>query len=101
MAEPYFLTRIWVDRYGWPVTWFRNRPITNAIRWVLFARGRAWWYRNANGGCYPCIWVKQPDGSSVPTMDDGRSAAARMGVFQAPLPEPSELPSNENVREAP
>lgn len=80
----YFLTRIWVDRLGWPVTWYRNRPITNFIRWALISRGREWWYRSTEGGCYPVSWEKQSDGSVVPMMDNGRKTSARMGISRSP-----------------
>ncbi len=83
MAE-YRLTKIWITKLGWPVTWYRNRPVTNFIRWMLHARGRAWWYRSDEGGCYPCVWEKQPNGAVTPIMDTGRAAAARIGIAGSP-----------------
>lgn len=48
------------DRLGWPVTTFRNRPITNLIRYVLHGRKLRHWWRLADGrGLYPIGWVNE------------------------------------------
>lgn len=66
---------IWVDKGGWPVTYFKGRPITNFIRWMLHAKRRAWWFR-VDGGLRPCVMFEQPNGSWKPGTYDPRPATA-------------------------
>lgn len=44
---------VWVDSYGWPVTGFRNRPITNFLRHLIHGRKRAIWWRDGDGLRHP------------------------------------------------
>ena len=46
----------WIDRHGWPLTYFKNRPVLNALRWLLhvslwktFKTSRCW-VRDGSGG---------------------------------------------------
>lgn len=54
------------DRYGWPVTHFRNRPFVNFIRYLLHTNVRQTWrlrnfvQQRATGGA--CVSCALPEG---------------------------------------
>ena len=57
---------VWIDRHGWPVEFFRGRPVLNFLRWCLWAsiwktwRHRGRWRRIGNGGIVDS-WRPQGD----------------------------------------
>jgi hypothetical protein len=45
----------WLDKLGWPVVFFKGRPITNAIRFLLHARKRGVFFDYAGDPSSPTM----------------------------------------------